>query len=255
MKSQRSILAAGAVLGLLGAAVSPAAADWLVTREGGRIETRGAWEVKGRSVVFQAIDGSLSSVRAADVDLEASRRLTGEAARQGSAAPAAPARPVQRKSVRSFTDKDFRSTAPQPALAPDAADAAENAAPAAAPASASASTPTGSPEKPEILQVSNWDRSTDPDGGWVVITGVLRNAAQASATNIRLTVSLQDENGSLVQSSVADVSTSALMPGEQAGFRAAFPGVFSFSDVRFESESLNLRIGASPETAPVPAGR
>jgi len=29
-----------------------ARADWLVTTEGGRVETRGPWEVKGKLVVF-----------------------------------------------------------------------------------------------------------------------------------------------------------------------------------------------------------
>lgn len=251
---------AGVALGLLGAALPPASADWLVTREGGRIETRGSWEVKGRLVVFHSANaadaggGSLASIRAADVDLEASRKAT-EDARKAAANPAAPVRVVQKKSVRSFTDKDFRQAAAQPAAALPAATA--EGAPETKPAAKDA---TADPAK--AIQVSTWDRAADPDAGYVVITGVVRNVSQASATNVSLAVLLEDENGSLLLSSQASVTASVLMPGEQAGFRAAFPGVFSFSNVKFESDSLNLRIGsgtpagAPTDTAPpAPAGR
>jgi len=53
-------------------------ADVLVTRDGQRIETRGPWEVKGRMVVFTLPNGTLSSIRADEVDLEASREATAE---------------------------------------------------------------------------------------------------------------------------------------------------------------------------------
>ena len=63
-----AILAAGPAL--------PAKADWLVTREGARVETQGAWKVKGKLVVFHTSTGKLSSLRVAEVDLDASRRAT-----------------------------------------------------------------------------------------------------------------------------------------------------------------------------------
>ncbi len=55
----------------------PASADWLVTRDGHRIETDGVWEVKGRTVVYTDPGGKLCSLRLAEVDLEASE-ATGE---------------------------------------------------------------------------------------------------------------------------------------------------------------------------------
>src|SRR3954449_11180111 len=74
---------AGVALGLLAwgaAAYAPARADWLVTREGGRVETKGPWQVKGKLVVFaRAGDGSLASLRATEVDLDASAKATTEA--------------------------------------------------------------------------------------------------------------------------------------------------------------------------------
>ncbi len=76
-------------------------ADWLVTRDGERIETRGAWEVRGRVVVFTNHGGALSSIRLDEVDLEASRAAT-EEPEQAAAQPAAPAR----KPVMTLTTRD-----------------------------------------------------------------------------------------------------------------------------------------------------
>jgi hypothetical protein len=59
-------------------ACAPARADWLVLVSGVRIETKGAWLVKGRQVRFTtARTNLLQSVALSEVDLEASRRATG----------------------------------------------------------------------------------------------------------------------------------------------------------------------------------
>ena len=72
-----SLLPFAAVCGaaLLGTAL-PVAADWLITREGDRIETLGPWKVQGKRVVFTLPDGTLSSLRVADVDFPASEKAT-----------------------------------------------------------------------------------------------------------------------------------------------------------------------------------
>ncbi len=57
----RLVLAAALALPCL--VVGPAAADWIVTTDGERIETRGPWEVKGRLVVMTLADGELASMR------------------------------------------------------------------------------------------------------------------------------------------------------------------------------------------------
>ena len=51
-------------------------ADWLVTRDGTRIETEGLWSMQGKLVVFELPDGTLSSLR---LSLVASDRATAEA--------------------------------------------------------------------------------------------------------------------------------------------------------------------------------
>jgi mycoredoxin len=72
-------LLALALVGLAGAA--PAAADWLVTRGGDKVETRGPWKVEGERVLFTDARGSRASLAVAKVDLEASAAATAQASR------------------------------------------------------------------------------------------------------------------------------------------------------------------------------
>ena len=74
------LLGLSLVLVALLAASSPAAADWLVTRDGQRIETRGAWQMKGKAVIFTQKDGRIDQLPRDYIDFEASERATrGEA--------------------------------------------------------------------------------------------------------------------------------------------------------------------------------
>jgi len=72
MKATRWFLAAVLALASGGALH----ADWLVLRSGQRIETKGAWEVRGRQVVFKSRTGALQALPIADVDVEASKKAT-----------------------------------------------------------------------------------------------------------------------------------------------------------------------------------
>ncbi|KAB2962235.1 MAG: hypothetical protein F9K16_09660, partial [Thermoanaerobaculia bacterium] len=76
MRGLRSSLLAAAALV---AAAGPAAADWLVMKDGSRLETRGAWKVDGRRVVFNLPNGTLSAIRADEIDLDASAAATARA--------------------------------------------------------------------------------------------------------------------------------------------------------------------------------
>ena len=91
-----SILAVASAGVLCGA---PAFGDWLVTRDGAQIQTRGGWEVKGKLVLFHTADGTFSSMRLDLVDLETSSART-EAARA----------PVNRKPPRMRPPRWIRTT-------------------------------------------------------------------------------------------------------------------------------------------------
>ena len=234
-------LALASLLGLAGliAPAAPAKADWLVTREAGRVETRGAWTVKGKLVVFKTADGQLSSLRLADVDLDASRRVTEEAVAAQAQADAAEPKPAERrKSVRTITDKDVRPFAvPEPA-APDAGEGEAG--------KAKAPGPTSGPG----LLVESWRQSAHADEDYVIVNGTLQNASNATAADLKLKVMIFDDTGALIATSQAAVEVKAIPPGERATFRAEFPGFFSFATVKFEAESRRLATRATDEPIP-----
>lgn len=217
---------------LLGAApAAPAMADWLVTREGARVETKGAWTVKGKLVVFHTATGKLSSLRVAEVDLDASRRATEDAVAAQAQAAAEPDKPATRKKpVRVITDKDFPQAAPAPEKQPE-----EEAAPAAAPAAG-----------PGVI-VETWNQARHPEEDYVLINGTLQNSSSNMAADVKLKVMIFNENGALMATSQAALEVGALPPGEKTSFKAEFPGYFSFATIRFESESRRLATGQATE--------
>ncbi len=207
----------------------PAGADWLVLHEGGKLETRGAWEVKGKLVVFTSASGALSSMRLADIDLEASREATAAAERAREQPPPPPAaRPEPSRAKIVLTDADVRRAVPEAApAAADAAAAAEGAAPATA----------------ERLVVTDWQESTLTDGEGLRLTGTVRNTSEVAVGRVRVTALLYDAEGALIATGEAQVSAGNLMPGRQARFQVDFPAVFTMSAVRFETAGLALDVG------------
>jgi len=212
---------AAALLAL--AASAPASADWLVTREGARVETKGPWQTKGKLVVFTLPDGKLSSLRLSEVDLDASRHATEEAAAAQAAPPplAAPQKPREAKVV--LTDESFRRAAPPP--------------PAAAPGEEKKKSEAAPPEAGKIV-VASWERIAAPGNGSVVIAGTVRNDAPDEATGVLVTVLLYDETGKLLVSSDAVLSSTIVPAGQSASFRAEFPDVFSFAAVKFDARGM-----------------
>jgi len=225
-----AVISVGAVVAaaLLAA---PAAADWLVTRDGGRVETRGPWKTKGKLVVFTRADGQLSSLRLTDVDLAASERVTAEAAAKAKqASEVKPAPPPEKKEARwVMTDKDFHPAAPPAAKDEESKPAAED------------TDAAGRPKLAVVLE--NWDRKSLQDG--LEITGTLRNPGNELAADIGVTVRLFDDTGALVATGEGRIPVPALGPGEAAIFRATFPGVFTFAEAKFDTRGYGLRIKAA----------
>lgn len=231
-----NLLALAALTVFLGA--TPAMADWLVTREGGRVETKGEWTVKGKLVVFHTADGKLSSLRVADVDLDASRRATEDAVAAQAQAAAESEKPVERKKpVRVITDKDFPQAAPAPAEKPDGEEE-KTGEDAAAPASG-----------PGVV-VETWNQARHPEQDHILVNGTLQNSSSSMAADVKLKVMIFDEEGTLIASSQAALVTGALPPGEKTKFTAEFPGYFSFATIRFESESRRLATQPAEDQPP-----
>ncbi len=207
----------------------PAAADWLVTREGGKVETRGAWKVQGKRIVFTAKDGTLASLRLTEVDLDASRQATAAAAQATEERAAQAAAPAPKKSVRVLTDKDFAKPAPPPAA--DGTDPA--AASAAAPGEAAASSSSA-------LQVASWKQERDAERDLMKISGIVRNNGPDLATAVQVTVRLYEEGGQLLATQQASLDTRTLRPGQDTSFQMEIPGVNGFASAQFDARSIPL---------------
>ena len=168
---------------------APAAADVLVLRDGSRIETQGKWETKGRQLVFKTASGTLSAVRAAEVDLEASEQATAEAL----APKAAEAKPVEKKPVLVLTDKNVPKALPEG----PAGDQPPGAAPAGgATAAANAGNKPGGAGQLEVVR-SSLDSGSGDEIAYNV-SGTVQNNSASAAGNIKLlvivSVSRQNEN-------------------------------------------------------------
>jgi len=204
----------------------PSCADWLVTDDGHRVETRGSWQIKGEVVLFELPSGGLVSMRLDEVDLEASRQLT--AGVSPAAEADSPLETTPGGSVFRLTDADVRHVNDEAGTVAAPADTEGD-------GSESSRSATG-----RGLVVTEWSEESDPAVEGLVIVGTLRNSSPDTSGNIRLVTRLYDVDGAFIASGGARLTKVVLPPGESAHFRAEIPGVFTFSAVRFETASLDL---------------
>lgn len=221
------------VVALAAAAVFlPAAADWLVTKGGDRIETDGPWQVKSRLVVFKRPDGTYASMRLSDVDLQASDKLTkemAEKAKHPQADQKSQPAPERRKPIARLTEKDL----------PPVGAGKEN--PADAPKTTEPK-PAGRPQQSASgLMVSSWREVTEVDSPGLAFTGQVRNPTENMSVGVTVTVKLLDEDGKTLATTGAVLSSDALPPGQSSAFRASFPGVYDYASAVFDVEGTMLR--------------
>lgn len=207
-------------------------ADWLVTRQGNRVETKGPWTVRGRLVVFTAANGQLASLRADEVDLAASAIATSEALAPKDERPKETPRAVLR-----LTDDDVGHIDPS-----DLESESETAEPAA---DESPTGPTQSPERGATqLAVSSWEQAEDGSG--VTIVGRLANPTDSTATAISMLVVAFDAGGRQIARGNATISTTALPSGQDAEFRISFPEISRFSSLRFQPQATLFKANPTP---------
>lgn len=202
------------------AAIFPAAsarADWLVTNDGERIETDGPWELKGRLLIFTRTDGSLSSIRASEIDLEASEAATAEA-KAAAMAPPVVEEPVYRPSVMSLTEKDL------PPVGRPRTD--ETSSDTAAPSDTAAAA--------QGLQITSAQDASQPGSERLEFFGTVRNSSAETMIGVRVTVMLYDEQDQLVAQQEARVSSRALASNQSLSFRALFDSVYNYDRVEYQ---------------------
>lgn len=232
MRHRNGAIHHGIALGLLalGLAASPVRADWLVTKDGGRVETKGTWQAKGKLVVFtRADDGALASLRASEVDLDASAKATAQAKVKAEAPP--PPEPEHKK-IAVLTDKDFRKPTP-----PGEADTPEK----------------GAPAKSGPLAVSTWKKLDIPTGDGIAIEGQIHNTTKDMMINASVEVQLYNEAGERVGTAQGLLTSTSVAPDGTASFRANFPGVFTFTDAKFQVNGLPLTFTSPPGDGDKPA--
>ena len=211
----------------------PAGADWLVLRTGERAETRGPWKVKGKLVVFTRANGTLASLRLAEVDLEASDRATAEAKAQAEKPPEAQPPPPRKESVRTLTDADFARKPPPDAAEDDAGQEAGT---------------DGEPTKEKSpVAVASWNQVSRTEGDGLDLVGALRNNGNQLATDLTLTVKVYNDEGELLATVDGVLASTALPPGGTTSFRVPLPGVFTFAKAAFETRNTNVTLDPAPE--------
>lgn len=205
----RVLLLAGLVAGVV--VTAPAArADWLVTKDGDRIETQGPWEQRGRLVVFTTAKGDLASMRATELDLDASQAAT-EAALVP-VAPPAPEPVAAPKSVLVITDADVDHVEEATAEGEEEAEEEVSA---------------------QDVVVTSWQQSQPPEGNGIAIRGTVRNNGDTVATQVRLMVDVLDREGQSLGNQEAILTSSTLGPAESLSFRVLFPDVQVIDTARF----------------------
>ena len=249
MRTSRLALSLLLLLGSA-AAASPAAADWLQMRDGSRVQTRGPWQVKGAVVAFTLPNGTLASMRASEVDLEASARITAEAASPSPAPTPAPT--PAREAAITITDADLAPASGRPSAPVDsAAEIAATPAAAAAPAGARAAAAAGEGGDPAAgLEVVAWESRYDLDTNSTEVTGTLRNTGATLAYDVGIVVSTFDPEGQALTSSEAELAAPGIAPGRTVGFRVAFPGALRIERAEFELAAKRASTGQPPPDPP-----
>ena len=189
-----------AVMGLLIAAGT--SADWLVTVDGSRIETKGEWEVDGRRVVFTLPNGTLSAMRASEVDLEASRAATEEANRPPDEAADDQREKPKPEPVLVLTNKDIRR------------------------ATAESETDDGnvspSESRQQAIRVVEWN--VESGEGGLRVVGRLENGSDRLQSGIRMRIEVRNDEGELMAAASSTVTRETLVAGGITSFTARFSG-------------------------------
>lgn len=216
--------AAAAVAAVAVVLLLPAAADWLVMRDGSRVETAGPWRVESRLVVFKQPDGTLASVRLSEVDLEASERASRDAEQRGGESGTAPAPPPPSEPVLRLTEKDLPPVGRPPAAEEEGGEG------------------EGSEEEPpDPLEIVTWREVGGVGGPGIEIVGTVRNNSTSLAIGVGVTVALFDQAVEESARTDAIVTSTALQPTQTSAFRASFPGVYQYGRAELTAKGSLVR--------------
>jgi len=198
---------------LAGTASVALAGDLVVLKGGTVIPLKGPWVRRGNTAYLTRPDGTVLSVAVTEIDRDATAtaRLAA-AARPPAAAPEpAPATPAEAAAARSpgegpkarvrITDADVSH--PMDLSNPAPSDEKEK---------TKKTVPPGSAK----VEIASYDQKKEGDS--LIVTGQVRNPSQQLAENVRLNVSVLDENGEVINGGEASLSNGELESGSTAAF-------------------------------------
>ena len=230
-RAKSGVLLLAAIM-VLAFGTATARADWLVMKDGTKVETRGPWRVEGALVLFEIDTTRLASVRASDVDLEASRQWT-EVARATTERARSAVPEEKPKAVFVLTDADVRHSTDAPTADDGEADAALEDVVAAA----------------GEVRVAAWNVSDLPTNDGIRIVGTARNTTEVVASDLNIDILVYDSTGELVHSGPAVLGSRALGPNQTTSLAADLPGVFAYERVEFAVDFVSLERIAQPNPA------
>ncbi len=229
---------------------APAAGDWLVMRDGTRIETSGTWEVKGRQVIFTPPGGSLAALRLADVDLGASEEATAES--RAPAPEAARPESPKRRPVMVLTNDDLPSGGTGDPGGDEAEDDDEAVDGDTEDDGAGGDGEDGDGENggdaapsaaAEAVTIVSWHEQESQAVDGLEIVGSVRNGGTDVAAGVRVRVQVPDEDGGVLVDTSAFLQRSSLAPGHSSSFRALLPGIYTLLETpTFEVTSETISI-------------
>lgn len=226
MRFSKTMLFVAAACFLL---ASSAGADWLVMKDGSRVEARDGWDIRGERVVFTSARGTLSMVRLSAVDMAATELANAPLATVGSA-PAAIEEEGPRP-VMVLTNADL------PSVEREVEEAVAKVLPAV------------SDRQP--VQVVEWTEHEMPGGG-LELRGTVRNVGQNMASNITVRAGIEEPNGELVTEGTAFLGSDALLAGSTTSFRLMLPDVDTLIGspiFSVESDAISLGKGRAKMAA------
>lgn len=210
----------------------PSSADWLVTKDGARIETAGPWKLKGNQVIFTQPNGTLSSLRASEIDLDASAVATAQAkVRPPEASPEV--EKERPKPVMVLTDRDVGRATPEPAAADGAGKQGRD----------DGDSALSVEETLSAVEVIGWQTRDSAEGDGLELYGTLRNNGGTIASSIELVVELRDAEGKSLLETAAFLDSQTLTPGTATAFRALLPGLTTIDgEPRFKVKSNEITL-------------
>jgi len=247
MRQFRSAALIYCLVGVAALAAGALQADVIVTTEGSVIETSGPWEVRGKMVVFKLQSGQVSSMRAVDVDFEATDRWREALAEEQEQAQEPEAEAETREARIVITDKDISHSEAQDA----AFAAAERSEEAVEDGEAADGEADGSPDLGTSgVRVTAWDEEEPLDGNGRRVFGTLRNDGNSFATDVSVQVTVYGDDGGIIGTQTATPVRSSLRPGESTTFSVQFADAFSIGAARMTVDSLDLEYGAAESEDP-----